>query len=420
MRQQVLDYLTAAGFSEDAAAAILLFGSLVVLVLVAWLANLIARQIILSALEQLVRRTKTDWDDALARRKVFSRFSHLAPALVFWGGAALAFEGMPGVIGIVRGAAEAYMILVGLFAFSGFLDAAQDIYRKFDVSQRIPIRGYVQVIKILAAVAGGVFVLSNVLQKSPWVFLSGMGALTAILLLVFKDAILGLVAGIQLVANDMVRPGDWIEMPKYGADGDVIEVSLTTLKVRNWDKTITTVPTYALISDSFKNWRGMEDSGGRRIKRSISIDLDSIRHCNDEMLDRFEKIERIRDYVRETRAKIAATNRDATVDGALPVNGRQMTNIGTFRKYIEAYLREIPEVHPEMTFLVRQLQPTDRGLPIEIYVFSKDQRWVQYEAIQADIFDHLFASLPYFDLRAFQLPSGRALAGLAAPAAEAG
>ncbi len=269
-------------------------------------------------------------------------------------------------------------------------------------------------------VAGGVFVLSIVLQKSPLVFLTGMGAMTAILLLVFKDAILGLVAGIQLMANDMVRPGDWIEMPKYGADGDVIDVSLTTLKVRNWDKTITTVPTYALISDSFKNWRGMEDSGGRRIKRSISIDLDSIRHCDDEMLDRFEKIDRIRDYVLETRARIAEANRDATIDAALPVNGRQMTNIGTFRKYMEAYLREIPEVHPEMTFLVRQLQPTERGLPIEIYVFSKDQRWVQYEAIQADIFDHFFASLPYFDLRAFQLPSGRSVERLVAPAAEAG
>ncbi len=420
MRQQILDYLTAAGLSENAAAATLFFGSLVVLMLVAWLANLIARQIILSAIERLVRRTKTDWDDALTQRKVFSRSSHLAPALVFWGGAALAFEGMPGVVGIVRRLAEVYMTLVALSVFSGFLDAAQDIYRKFDVSRRIPIRGYVQVLKILAAVAGGVFVLSIVLQKSPLVFLTGMGAMTAIMLLVFKDAILGLVAGIQLMANDMVRPGDWIEMPKYGADGDVIDVSLTTLKVRNWDKTISTVPTYALISDSFKNWRGMEDSGGRRIKRSISIDLDSIRHCDDEMLDRFEKIDRIRDYVRETRAKIAEANRDSTVDTSLLVNGRQMTNIGTFRKYMEPYLREIPEVHPEMTFLVRQLQPTDRGLPIEVYFFSKDRRWVQYEAIQADIFDHFLASLPHFDLRAFQLPSGRSVERLAAAAAETG
>ncbi len=408
MRQQILDYLTAAGLGEDTASAVLIAGAFLGLVGVAWLANLIARQFILRSVERLVLKTKTDWDDALTRRKVFSRFSHLAPALVFWGGATLAFEGMPDLISGVRRLAEVYMILVGLSAVSGFLDAAHDIYRKFDISRRIPIRGYIQVVKILTSVAASVFVLSLVLQKSPLVLLTGMGALTAIMLLVFKDAILGLVAGIQLVANDMVRPGDWIEMGKYGADGDVIEVSLTTVKVRNWDKTITTVPTYALISDSFKNWRGMEESGGRRIKRSISIDLDSIRHCDEELLDRFEKVDLIRDYVRETRAQVTQSSRD----GSVPVNGRRMTNIGTFRKYMEAYLREIPDVHSEMTFLVRQLQSTDRGLPIEIYVFSKDQRWVQYEAIQADIFDHFFASLPYFDLRAFQLPSGRSLAAL--------
>ena len=413
MHQQILDYLSAAGLGENASSAVLIGGAFLVLGAIAWLANLIARKIILSSVERLVRKTKTDWDDALTQRKVFSRFSHLAPALVFWGGAALAFEGMPDLIAGVRRLAEVYMILVGLFAVSGFLDAAHDIYRKFDISRRIPIRGYIQVIKILASVAAVVFVLSLVLQKSPLVLLTGMGALTAILLLVFKDAILGFVAGIQLVANDMVRPGDWIEMGKYGADGDVIEVSLTTVKVRNWDKTITTVPTYALISDSFKNWRGMEESGGRRIKRSISIDLDSIVHCDDEMLDRFEKVDRIRDYVRETRATVTQINRESNRDGSVPVNGRRMTNIGTFRKYMEAYLREIPDVHPEMTFLVRQLQPTDRGLPIEIYCFSKDQRWVQYEAIQANIFDHFFASLPYFDLRAFQLPSGHALTALA-------
>jgi len=210
----------------------------------------------------------------------------------------------------------------------------------------------------------------------------------------------------------MVRPDDWIEMPKYGADGDVIEVTLTTVKVRNWDKTITTVPTYALISDSFKNWRGMTESGGRRIKRSISIDVDSIRHCDEEMLDRFERLDRIRDYVRETRATVQTTNSETGASDDVRVNGRRMTNVGTFRKYLEAYLREIPEVRQDMTFLVRQLQPTERGLPIEIYCFSSDQRWVEYEAIQSDILDHVFASLSYFDLRAFQFPSGRSLEGL--------
>jgi len=412
MRQTILDRLLAAGLSDDWATIVLTIAAPIVLVIVAWVANVVAKRIIVTTFERLARKTQTTWDDALSQRRVFSRFSHLAPALVLWGGAAIAFEAMPGLIIGVRRVAEIYMIVVCLFALSAFLDAAQDIYRRFDVSRRIPIRGYVQVIKIAATFAGGVFILSLMLDKSPWVFLSGMGALTAILLLIFKDAILGFVAGIQLVANDMVRPGDWIEMSKYGADGDVTEVTLTTVKVRNWDKTITTVPTYALISDSFRNWRGMEESGGRRIKRSISIDVDSIRHCDDAMLDRFEKLDRIRDYVRETRAFVDSNNQESRADGTVPVNGRRMTNVGTFRKYLEAYLREIPEVRQDMTFLVRQLQPTERGLPIEIYCFSRDQRWVQYEAIQSDIFDHIFAALPYFGLRAFQFPSGRSLESL--------
>ena len=412
MRQTILERLTTAGLSDDAATVILVLASLVVLVIVAWLANVVAKQIILAAVERVIRKTKTDWDDALGERRVFSRFSHLAPALVLWAGAPLAFEGMTVMIEGTQRVAEIYMIAVGLFVFSGFLDAAQDIYRKFEVSRRIPIRGYVQVIKLLASFAGGVIILSLALDKSPWVFLTGMGALTAVLLLVFKDAILGFVAGIQLVANDMVQPGDWIEMPKYGADGDVIEVTLTTVKVRNWDKTVTTVPTYALISDSFKNWRGMSESGGRRIKRSIAIDVDTIRYCDAEMLDRYEKIERIRDYVRQTRKAVEEENRLKGYDGSVSVNGRRMTNIGTFRKYLEAYLREMSELRQDMTLIVRQLQPTERGLPIEIYCFNADQRWVQYESTQSDILDHVFASLDWFDLRAFQLPSGHSLAAL--------
>jgi miniconductance mechanosensitive channel len=233
-----------------------------------------------------------------------------------------------------------------------------------------------------------------------------LGAMTAVLLLVFKDTILGFIAGIQLVANDMVRPGDWIEMPKYGADGDVIEITLNTVKICNFDKTITTIPTYSLISDSFKNWRGMSDSGGRRIKRSIFIDVSSIRFCSPEMIERFAGVEHIKDYVAEKQGQLAEYNRTHEVDESLPLNGRRMTNVGTFRAYLEAYLRRHPKIHNEMTFLVRQLPPTEKGLPIEIYVFSNDQEWVAYEAIQSDIFDHIFASLAVFDLRPFQNPTG--------------
>ena len=415
MQRSIIDQLIAIGIPESTALPLSVVVGLAIAIIVGVVANAIARTIIVRTVERLVEKTKTTWDDALAERGVFTRFSHLAPAIAVWALAPSLLSEIPEWISVVRRFSEVYMLCVGVFAFSAFLDAAQDIYRQFDVSRRIPIRGYVQIVKLITFLAGGIFTLSLLLDKSPWVFLSGMGALTAIILLVFKDAILGFVAGIQLVANDMVRPGDWIAMPKYGADGDVLEISLTTVKVQNWDKTITTVPTYALISDAFVNWRGMEESGGRRIKRSISIDLESIRHCDDAMLDRFERIPRIAEYVRERRAEVARFNEERSIPSDVPVAGRRMTNVGTFRHYIEAYLRELPETHSEMTFLVRQLQPTDRGLPIEIYFFSKDQRWAHYEALQADIFDHLFASLEYFELHAFQLPSSRSVSRPDAP-----
>jgi miniconductance mechanosensitive channel len=230
--------------------------------------------------------------------------------------------------------------------------------------------------------------------------------MTAVLLLIFKDAILGLVAGIQLTANKMIAVGDWIEMPKYGADGDVLDLTLTTVKVQNWDKTITTIPTYALISDAFKNWRGMQESGGRRIKRSIAIDMNSIKFCDEEMLERFRKIQYISEHIERKRKELQEHNRLLKVDDSSLANGRRLTNVGTFRAYIQAYLKNHPAIHQNMTFLVRQLAPSDHGLPIEIYVFSSDTAWVTYEAIQADIFDHLLAVLPEFDLRVFQSPAG--------------
>jgi miniconductance mechanosensitive channel len=255
------------------------------------------------------------------------------------------------------------------------------------------------------AVLTVVLIISRLLDKSPWALLSGIGALTAVIMLVFKDSILGFVASVQLTTNDMVRRGDWIEMPKYGADGDVIEVSLNTVKVQNWDKTISTIPTYQLMQDTFKNWRGMSESGGRRIKRALYIDMNSIAFCDEEMLRRFEKIELLKDYLHEKRHEVAATN-EGIGDPDMPTNLRRLTNVGTFRAYVVAYLRAHPKIHKDMTFLVRQLPPNDTGLPIEIYVFSNDQDWARYEAIQADLFDHFLAVLPEFGLRVFQLPSG--------------
>jgi len=236
--------------------------------------------------------------------------------------------------------------------------------------------------------------------------LGGLGAMTAVLILVFKDTILGLVASFQISTTNLVRVGDWIEMPKFGADGTVTDISLHTIRVQNWDKTISTVPTYSLISDSFKNWRGMEESGGRRIKRSINIDVNSIKFCTEEMIERFTRYQYITEYIREKKEELARYNTERKIDTTFLVNGRHMTNVGTFRAYVEAYLRNHPDIRQDMTFLVRQLHPGEHGLPIEIYVFSKIQEWAKYESLQADVLDHILAVVPQFDLRVFQQPTG--------------
>ncbi|MFH1569821.1 MAG: mechanosensitive ion channel domain-containing protein, partial [Gemmatimonadota bacterium] len=252
--------------------------------------------------------------------------------------------------------------------------------------------------------------LAVLLGRSPWGLLSGVGAVMAVILLVFRDTLLSLVASVQIATNKLVKVGDWIEVPAFGADGDVIDIALHTVKVRNWDKTITTIPTYRLLDSSFKNWQGMFETGGRRIKRALYLDMNTVRFCDDAMLDRYERIELVREYVRERRREVEEHNRARQVDTAEPVNGRRLTNLGTFRAYVVAYLKAHPKVHPDLTFLVRQLAPGEHGLPLEIYVFTSDTAWASYEGIQADIFDHLLASVPEFGLRVYQQPSGRDVA----------
>ncbi len=378
--------------------------------LAAWLANLIVKKVLVRLVSWLVRRTATDWDNILVEKRFFARLSHLAPALVFWLAAPHVWERLPAAETFTQRAAVVYMLVVAVLVVNALLNAIDAIYQTYDVSRRVSITLYVQIVKLVVSIAVGIIAVSIVIDRSPLALLGGLGAVTAIILLIFKDTILGLVAGIQLAANDMVRPGDWIEMRSIGADGDVMVVGLNTVKVRNFDETITTIPTYSLISSSFKNWRGMSESGGRRIKRSIHIDVRSVRFCTPEMIDRFRNIQVLRAYVDSKQAELDESNREQGVDDSALVNGRRMTNLGTFRAYMIAYLRKHPKIHDDMTFLVRQLAPTDRGLPLEIYVFSNDQRWVQYEAIQADIFDHLFAAIHEFDLRPFQSPSGSDIA----------
>ena len=395
---QGLDLSTA-----DILARALIFVLIIVLSLIA---DLLAKRFILRGLTAIVNRTKTQWDDVILRKKVFNRLAHLAPAMVIYTFISIPLEGYDLAISVINGVALIYMIAMGILALDAFLDASLDIYKTYEVSNRIPIKGFIQVFKIIIYFISGIFIISILLNKTPVYLFSSLGALTAVLMFIFKDAILGFVAGIQLSANQMVANGDWISMPKYGADGDIVEIALTTVKVQNWDKTITTIPTYALITESFKNWRGMSESGGRRIKRSINIDINTIQFCTEEMLNRFSKIQYISAYIEKKKKELQVYNQEELVDKSNLVNGRRMTNIGTFRAYVEAYLRNQPMINQEMTFLVRQLAPTEHGLPIEIYVFSKDQDWATYEKNQANIFDHILAVVSEFNLRVFQDPSG--------------
>lgn len=388
---------------------ILFFRSLIFLIAVimlSWITYWIAKKILIGVISKLIKKSKNDWDDILLKNNIFKRLSHFVPAIVIYFSSSLVFAGYPAAISFMKAASYIYMIMMGLMVLNSFIDSLNDIYNTFAFAKSRPIKGYIQIVKIFLYFISFILILSVLLGKSPLYFLTGLGALAAVLLLVFKDTILGFVASIQLSANNMVRIGDWISMPSHNADGTVLEITLNTVKIQNWDNTIATVPTYALVADSFHNWRGMEESGGRRIKRSFNIDMKSIKFCTPEMLKKYQKIHYLKDYIKEKEQEIAIYNEKNNIDNSVLVNGRRLTNIGIYRKYIENYLHGHPMIHQDMTFLVRHLTPTEKGLPIEIYVFSKDQRWANYESIQADIFDHLLAIVPEFELNVFQNPTG--------------
>lgn len=407
--QQILLEL---GLGEDFAATGARTGVSILVALAALIAHRLARGPVLRTIDSLIRRTNTDWDDALIERRVLHRLAHLVPGLVIYRLAPLALVGHARLQEIADTGVLVYLVLTSMLVIDALMSTTVDIYRSTKTSREISIKGLIQFLKVILYFLCGVFVVSVLLGKSPFYLLSGLTALTAVLLLIFRDAILGLVAGIQLSVNRMVARGDWIEMPKYGADGDVLDVTLTTVKVQNWDKTITTIPTYSLISESFKNWRGMQDSGGRRIKRSVHIDISTVKFLDEQMIERFGKIQYITDHIEHKKQELAEYNELNQVDLSHLANGRRMTNVGTFRAYVEAYLKNHPQISQEMTFLVRQLAPTPKGLPIEIYVFCKDKVWANYEAIQGDIFDHILAIIPIFDLQAFQEPAGKDFRGL--------
>jgi len=377
------------------------------ILVLAWLMNHLAKGFMLRFLRFCIKNSKTQWDDKLVQRNLFHRLSHLAPIIVISFFLPQIWVGHPTAVGLIDAFSQIYTMLVVLLVVQALLDAFHDVYRTFEWSKQVPIYSFIQAIKLIVYMVGAVFIVAKLMGKDPSVIFGSLGALTAVLMLVFKDSILGFAAGIHLTTNKMLSLGDWLEMPKYGADGDVIEIGLTTVKVQNFDKTITTLPTYTLISDAFKNWRGMSESPGRRIKRSILIDLNSIRFCDEALLESLASIQAISGYIREKQKEVQAFNQQLDTGGSdHPANGRRLTNIGTFRAYLVAFLRQHPLINQEMTLLVRQLEPTPRGLPLQIYVFSSDKRWVEYEGIVSDLFDHILSVMKEFDLRAYQEPSG--------------
>ncbi len=390
------------------------FIAFALVLVLAFAADFICRKVLLRAIARLVQKTKATWDDILFDRRVMVYLSHMVAPVVIYLLLPVAFAQTDSVtLNFIRRLCFIYIIFSFLFFINAFLKAAYTVYSAKESMRDRPLKGLLQTLQVSLWLIGIIVIVAELLGKSPYSLLAGLGASAAVLMLVFKDSIMGFVSGVQLSANDMLKVGDWITMPKYGADGTVIEVTLNTVKVRNWDNTITTIPPYLLVSDSFQNWRGMRESGGRRVKRSINIDMTSVRFCTPEMLEKYRKIQLLKDYIDRTEAVVEAYNAENGIDNEVLVNGRRQTNLGVFRAYLTAYLKSLPVVNKELNCMVRHLQPTDHGLPVELYFFSTIKDWIPYEGVQADVFDHVLAIIPEFGLRVFQSPSGADLQRLA-------
>lgn len=388
------------------------FSMLILLIITSYIGYVVTTKVMRKLLIPIMQRSKNQFDDLLIKHKFFRKVSYLVPALLLYYFTDDTIT-IPVLITAIRTGLEIFFVINVILIINAVLSTINDFYDRYDFAKDHPIKGVMQVLKIIMYIIGTLVVVASLIDRDLSSVVFSLGAVSAILLLVFKDPILGFVGGLQLIFNKMLSIGDWISMPKFGADGTVLEINLTTVKVQNWDKTIVTIPTYNLISDSFQNWRGMEDSGGRRIKRSINIDMDSIVFCTAEMLEKFGKIVVLKPYLDQTEKSLQAYNKKEKVDPSSIVNGRRQTNIGVFRAYLKAYLSSRSDIHKNMTFLVRQLQPHEKGLPIEVYVFTKTIAWAEYENIQADIFDHILATIPEFGLRTYQFPKSGELADFA-------
>ncbi len=396
------------GLSEQSALTIKSLIIILLILILAFLSYFITKKVVFGIVSRLVKKTKTQIDDIIFQEKVFKRLAHFIPAVIIYYFAKIGLTDYIIISSFIIKASYIYMTFAGMRTLDALINALHSAYETLPVSKERHIKGYVQSIKILFYAFGLILIISVLIGKSPAVILASMGAIAAILILVFKDTILGFVSGIQLSANQMVKPGDWITMPSKNADGTVLEITLNTVKVQNFDKTIVTIPTYALISESFQNWEGMESSNGRRIKRSINIDIKTVKFCDDKMLNRFKKIKMIQSYIKEKQEEIAKYNLEKGIEDDT-ASRRNLTNLGVFRIYIEKYLEQQPNIYPNeppYTAMVRHLEPTEKGIPIQIYAFSKIQEWVEYEKVQADIFDHMLSVVTEFDLNVFQNPTG--------------
>lgn len=406
--QSLTKWIIKAGISETYAQLLQHLILLMLFIILAWLADFLTRKLLVNSFSRFAKKSKAIWDDILLERKVLSRLSHLAPALVIYFYTTLNLSEYHQLTSVLHTGVYIYIILIGLLTVDALLNALHDIYLTLPVANDRPIKGYVQSVKIIFYFIGIILILSILLGKSPTVLLTSLGAIAAVLLLVFRDTILGFVSSIQLSANQMVKPGDWISMPGRNTDGIVQEITLNTVKVQNWDKTISTLPTYALVSESFQNWKGMEQAKGRRIARSLYIDLKSVHFCKQDELEKMKHIKLIKDYIIQKEKEIDEFNTSQGIEESDRVSRRSLTNLGIFRQYIMTYLDKHPKIHPNQLpyiTLVRHLQPTEKGLPLQIYAFSKETSWGKYEVLQADIFDHIFAVAPEFGIRLFQNPS---------------
>tara|TARA_A100001015_G_scaffold202924_1_gene226721 strand:+ start:1147 stop:2349 length:1203 start_codon:yes stop_codon:yes gene_type:complete len=377
------------------------FVKYLIAIIFAYILFLITKKIVLKTISKIFEKTSTTLDDVLINKNVFSKLPYLIPLVFLY-----SLRDLLPIFKIIDRLFLSLIAIIILISLNALINAVNDVYRKTRFHEKLNIKSYIQLTKLFINVVGIIIITAIIAGKSPVYFLSGLGALTAVLILVFKDTILSLVSSIQITSNNLFKVGDWIEAPQFGADGNVIDIALHSVKVQNWDKTISVIPTNKLINSSFKNWKGMSDSGGRRIKRSIKINMKSIKFCSNEMIEKYKSIELIRKYINTKVENISVHNSKKNIDQNDLLNGRCLTNVGTFRAYIELYLKNHSKIHKKMTFLIRQLAPQSDGLPIEIYVFSSDTNWVSYESIQSDIFDHLLAILPEFELEIFQNISG--------------